>query len=231
MEREAGEQRRASRRAGRRASRRARRRRPRARAVGQLLEARRAGRRDARRARPSSARVTRRAASAGSMFIVTGSTSTSTGVAPASATTFAVAGNVYAGTSTSSPGADAEREHGDVQRRGPGRHRDRVLGAGGGARAAPRTPRPSAPSSAGRTRAPRGSRRAPPRRRPGSARRIMSAAGFRLRYHAIVLSRPSSSSTSRLEADVLARLARRSGCAARRRRSRAARTRSRPGSR
>src|SRR5581483_1843232 len=47
--------------------------------------------------------VTRRAASPGSMFIVTGSTSTSTGFAPTSATTFAVAGKVYAGTSTSSP--------------------------------------------------------------------------------------------------------------------------------
>ena len=41
---------------------------------------------------------------AGSMFIVSGSTSTSTGRRPASATTFAVAGKVYAGTSTSSPG-------------------------------------------------------------------------------------------------------------------------------
>src|SRR3982751_3694589 len=40
----------------------------------------------------------------GSTFIVSGSTSTSTGVRPASATTFAVAGKVYAGTSTSSPG-------------------------------------------------------------------------------------------------------------------------------
>ncbi len=39
------------------------------------------------------------------MFIVSGSTSTSTGRSPASATTFAVAGNVYAGTSTSSPGS------------------------------------------------------------------------------------------------------------------------------
>ena len=36
--------------------------------------------------------------------MVAGSTSTSTGRAPASATTFAVAGNVYAGTITSSPG-------------------------------------------------------------------------------------------------------------------------------
>ena len=57
------------------------------------------------------------ATAAGSRFIVTGSTSTSTGTRPASATTFAVAGKVYAGTSTSSPGLEPEREHGEVQRR------------------------------------------------------------------------------------------------------------------
>src|SRR6266540_2780744 len=49
-------------------------------------------------------RQTAREVCARSRFIVCGSTSTSRGIAPHSATTFAVAGNVYAGTSTSSPG-------------------------------------------------------------------------------------------------------------------------------
>ena len=62
-----------------------------------------AARTGARRGAPSCA--ARRSICAGSMFIVSGSTSTSTGISPASATTFAVAGNVYAGTSTSSPGS------------------------------------------------------------------------------------------------------------------------------
>src|SRR5581483_8636633 len=44
---------------------------------------------------------------AGSTFIVNGSTSTRTGRRPARPTTFAVAGNVYAGTSTSSPGCNS----------------------------------------------------------------------------------------------------------------------------
>ena len=65
------------------------------------------------------------------MFIVTGSTSTSTGVAPASATTFAVAGNVYAGTSTSSPGPMPSASTATWSAAVPGRDGDRVLGAGG----------------------------------------------------------------------------------------------------
>ena len=48
--------------------------------------------------------VTAAATAAGSRMNVSGSTSTSTARAPQSSTTFAVAGNVYAGTMTSSPG-------------------------------------------------------------------------------------------------------------------------------
>ena len=48
--------------------------------------------------------VTAAATAAGSTRNVSGSTSTSTARAPQSSTTFAVAGNVYAGTMTSSPG-------------------------------------------------------------------------------------------------------------------------------
>ena len=71
--------------------------------VGQLVQRAAAGRRGAR----ASSAFVRGPTSifAGSMFIVSGSTSTSTGRRPASATTFAVAGKVYAGTSTSSPGS------------------------------------------------------------------------------------------------------------------------------
>ena len=61
------------------------------------------------------------------MFIVSGSTSTSTGRSPASATTFAVAGNVYAGTITSSPGSSPSASTARCSAAVPGRDGERVL--------------------------------------------------------------------------------------------------------
>ena len=138
--------------------------------------------------------VTRRAASSGSMFIVTGSTSTSTGRAPTSATTFAVDGNVYAGTSTSSPGPMPGCEHADVQRRGAGRDGDGVLRPGRVREQLLellhlRPHRQLAALDHGRDLGELGLADV------GQREPDYVSAGLRLRYHAIVLSSPSSSST------------------------------------
>ena len=58
---------------------------------------------------------------------VAGSTSQNTTRAPASRTTFAVAGKVYAGTTTSSPGPSTGGEDGQVERRRAAGHGDGVL--------------------------------------------------------------------------------------------------------
>ena len=61
---------------------------------------------------------------------VSGSTSTKTGVAPAAHTAAAVGTAVNAGTITSSPVADAQRDEREAERVGPRRHPDRVPPAG-----------------------------------------------------------------------------------------------------
>ena len=66
---------------------------------------------------------------AGSMLKVSSSMSANTGVAPVSATAFAVAAKLNDGTMTSSPRADAAREEGHVQGRGAGVEGDRVEAA------------------------------------------------------------------------------------------------------
>ena len=128
--------------------------------------------------------------------------------------------------------ADPEREQREVERRGAGRDGDGVRRADTRRRARPRTRRPSGPSSADRcatTSATAASSASPT---SGRASRIGSVT--LVRSLAVPRDRPLEALVEvdlRLEAEQLARLARRSGCAARRRCSGAAGRRSRRGSR
>ena len=129
------------------------------------------------------------------MFIVTGSTSTSTGVAPQSATTLPVAGNVYAGTSTSSPGPSPSASTATCSAAVPD---DTATACS--------TPTASASSDSNSLDL-RPHRELPGLEHLADLGELLLAhvgrgqadycvsAGFRARYHAIVLSRPSSSST------------------------------------
>ena len=84
-----------------------------------------AGRRGARRARPSCAASGRRQLR-GSTFIVAGSTSTSTGRAPAQRDDVRGRRERVGGDDHLVARPDPEREHGEVERGGAGRDRDRV---------------------------------------------------------------------------------------------------------
>ena len=161
----------------------------------------------------------------GSTFIVDGSTSTSTGRAPTSATTFAVAGNVYAGTITSSPGpipsASAARCSAavpDDTATACSTSHARATSASSSATFGPivSCPVPSTSATSASSSAPTS----------GQARRIRASVPCTTRSSSPALRRGRRAPRSRAARAP----SRRSGCAARRPRSAAAGRRARPGS-
>ena len=143
--------------------------------------------------------VTAAATAAGSTRNVSGSTSTSTARAPQSSTTFAVAGKVYAGTMTSSPGpissASSARWSAAVPDETTAACAVPTASASAASNSPTFAPIVSWPLSSDLARR----QRARPRPTSGRASRIGSRHGGGApsfsRYHAIVRSSPSSRST------------------------------------